>query len=75
MAEQQIQLYLLLTSGQAPIPTSPENYHLLHSPAGRIQYGVDYSSYMAQLAKDSGSAPGLKELWQQHGWFVVLVYW
>lgn len=75
MAEMQAQLFLLLSSGKIPTPTSPETYHLLHSPTGRIQYGVDYSTYMAQLARDMGSAPGLKELWREYGWFVTFVYW
>ena len=75
MAEQQIQLYLLVAAGRVPIPTSAEHYHLLHAPQGRIQYGVDYSSYMSQLARDMDSAPGLAQLWKEHGLFVLLVYW
>jgi dimethylaniline monooxygenase (N-oxide forming) len=75
MAEQQIQLYLLLTSHRVPIPRTAEHYHLLHKPEGRIQYGVDYSSYMSQLARDMGSAPGLGQLWREHGLFVLLIYW
>jgi dimethylaniline monooxygenase (N-oxide forming) len=75
MAEMQIQLFLLLSSNKIPTPTSPENYHLLHSPTSRIQYGVDYSTYMAQLAKDMGSAPSLKALMIEYGWFVTFLYW
>jgi dimethylaniline monooxygenase (N-oxide forming) len=75
MAEMQTQLFLSLNSGRAPIPTTPETYHLLHSPTGRIQYGVDYSTYMAQLARDMGTAPGLTELLATYGWFVTFVYW
>lgn len=75
MAEMQIQLFLLLSSGKIDTPTSPENYHLLHSPTSRIQYGVDYSTYMAQLAKDMGSAPSLKALMREYGWFVTFLYW
>lgn len=75
MAEQQIQLWLLLTTGQVPVPTSPETYHLLHTPTGRIQYGVDYSTYMATLARDMGSSPDLWELWRTHGAFVLFIYW
>ncbi|ORY32137.1 hypothetical protein BCR39DRAFT_479301 [Naematelia encephala] len=74
MAESQIQLFLSLTQGRIPIPTTPENYHLLHSATSRIQYGVDYSTYMATLARDVGSAPDLKELWKEYGWFVLFVY-
>jgi dimethylaniline monooxygenase (N-oxide forming) len=75
MAEMQIQLFLLLSTSQIETPTSPENYHLLHSPNSRIQYGVDYSTYMAQLAKDMGSAPSLKDLMVEYGWFVTFLYW
>jgi dimethylaniline monooxygenase (N-oxide forming) len=75
MAEMQVQLWLLLATGRIPRPTTPENYHLLHSPTSRIQYGVDYSTYQATLAGDMGSAPGLLELWKEHGWFVTLIYW
>ncbi len=75
IAEMQIQLFLLLAQSRIPIPRTPENYHLLHSPTARIQYGVDYSTYMATLARDMGSAPSLRELWAQYGWFVTFVYW
>lgn len=75
MAEMQAQLFLLLSTGSIPTPTSPETYHLLHTPKSRIQYGVDYSTYMAQLARDIGSAPSLSQLWNEFGWFVTLVYW
>ncbi len=75
MAEMQAQLFLSLTTGSISIPTTPENYHLLHTPTSRIQYGVDYSTYMAQLARDLGSAPSLGELWSKFGWFVMFVYW
>ena len=75
MAEMQIQLFLLLAAGKIETPTSPENYHLLHSPTSRIQYGVDYSTYMAQLAKDMGSAPSLRALVTEYGLFVAFLYW
>ena len=75
MAEMQAQFFLLLTKGQIAIPTSPETYHLLHTPTSRIQYGVDYSTYMAQLARDMGSAPSLWQLISEHGWFITFVYW
>lgn len=75
MAEMQAQFFLLLTTGQIKLPSTPENYHLLHSPTGRIQYGVDYSTYMATLAKDMGSAPSLRELVWKHGLFVTFIYW
>ncbi|GFZ52121.1 hypothetical protein JCM24511_09894 [Saitozyma sp. JCM 24511] len=75
MAEMQIQLFLLLTTQSIPLPNTPENYHLLHAKGSRIQYGVDYSTYQATLARDMGAAPGLMELWWEYGWFVVLIYW
>lgn len=75
MAEMQIQLFLLLTTGRIPIPRTPETYHLLHSPTARIQYGVDYSTYMSQLARDMGTAPAIGELLGRYGWFVTFVYW
>ncbi|KIR28167.1 dimethylaniline monooxygenase [Cryptococcus deuterogattii 99/473] len=74
IAEMQAQLFLLLAEKRIPIPVSPETYHLLHSPTSRIQYGVDYSTYMSTLAKDIGSAPGLLKLWWEYGWFVLFVY-
>ncbi|WWD19371.1 hypothetical protein CI109_103831 [Kwoniella shandongensis] len=76
IAEMQAQLFLLLSSPNRtiPIPTSPETYHLLHSPTSRIQYGVDHSTYMSTLAKDIGSAPSLRQLWNEYGWFVLFVY-
>lgn len=75
IAEMQAQLFTLLTEKRIPIPVSPETYHLLHSPTSRIQYGVDYSTYMSTLAKDIGSAPGLLRLWWEYGLFVLFVYW
>ncbi|WWC63622.1 uncharacterized protein I303_106227 [Kwoniella dejecticola CBS 10117] len=74
IAEMQTQLLLLLSQKRIPIPTSPETYHLLHSPTSRIQYGVDHSTYMSTLSKDIGSSPGLFELWWEYGWFVLFVY-
>lgn len=75
IAEMQAQLFILLAEKRIPIPVSPETYHLLHSPTSRIQYGVDYSTYMSTLAKDIGSAPGLLKLWWEYGSFVLFVYW
>lgn len=74
MAEMQTQFFFLLSQGKIPAPTSAEHYHLLHAKGGRIQYGVDYSSYMSQLARDMGSAPSLWELWREYGSFVTFVY-
>ncbi|WVR09297.1 hypothetical protein IAU60_006362 [Kwoniella sp. DSM 27419] len=74
IAEMQTQLFQLLSQGRVPVPTSPETYHLLHTPTSRIQYGVDHSTYMSTLAKDIGSAPSLWTLWREYGWFVLFVY-
>ncbi|WWC90360.1 uncharacterized protein L201_005293 [Kwoniella dendrophila CBS 6074] len=74
ISEMQTQLFQLLSQNKIPIPTSPETYHLLHSPTSRIQYGVDHSTYMSTLSKDIGSSPGLLELWRKYGWFVLFVY-
>lgn len=75
IAEMQVQFFLQLAQRRISPPTTSETYHLLHSPTSRIQYGVDYSTYMATLAKDMGSAPGLLQLWWQHGSFVLFIYW
>lgn len=74
MAEMQAQFFFLLSQGKVGVPTSAEHYHLLHGPGARIQYGVDYSGYMATLARDMGAAPGLLQLWREYGTFVTLVY-
>ena len=63
-----------LITGQMPIPTSPPHYHLLAKSTSRIQYGVDHSAYMSTLAKDFGGAPGLYELWREHGLKVLFTY-
>ena len=75
IAEMQIQLWLQLVQQKVPIPSTLETYHLLHSATSRVQYGVDYSTYQATLARDIGAAPSLGELWSQNGWFVTLTYW
>ncbi|WWC71229.1 uncharacterized protein I206_105182 [Kwoniella pini CBS 10737] len=74
ISEMQTQLFQLLSQNKISIPTSPETYHLLHSPTSRIQYGVDHSTYMSTLSRDIGSSPGLFELWREYGWFVLFVY-
>ena len=56
------------------LPSDPPHYHLLASKNSRIQYGVDYSAYMSTLARDFGGSPGLMQLWQEHGWRVLLAY-
>lgn len=75
IAEQQAMLWALLLLDKVPIPTSEPHYRLLASKTARIQYGVDHSSYMSTLAKDMGAAPGLWELYSEHGLQVLASYW
>jgi dimethylaniline monooxygenase (N-oxide forming) len=63
-----------LITNRMSIPTDPPHYHLLAAKSSRIKYGVDHSAYMSTLAKDFGGAPSLLELWQKHGWRVLLIY-
>ena len=74
ITEQQAMWWTALILGKMPLPTDPPHYHLLASKNSRIQYGVDHSAYMSTLARDFGGAPGLLELWQEHGWRVLLAY-
>ncbi|PWN48556.1 FAD/NAD(P)-binding domain-containing protein [Violaceomyces palustris] len=74
IAEMQAQLWTLILRGKLEPPTSTPHYYLLVKESARIKYGVDYSSYVSQLAKDMGSAPSLSELWWRHGLFVTLIY-
>lgn len=39
-----------------------------------MTYGVDYSSYTSQLARDMGAAPHLTDLLQNQGVFITLIY-
>ena len=55
-------------------PKHAGHYKLLHKENARIEYGVDYSSYMSVLAKDFGGAPSLLELWRVHGFKILLIY-
>ncbi|KAM0756380.1 hypothetical protein T439DRAFT_308852 [Meredithblackwellia eburnea MCA 4105] len=74
IAEQQAMFWTLLLLGKIPTPTSKPHYKLLVSEKARIQHGVDHSSYMSTLAKDMGSAPSLKDLWQHYGLKVLVCY-
>lgn len=62
-------------AGECPIPSSPPHYHLIVRDAAkaRITHGVDYSSYVSQLARDMGAAPGLWELWRTHGALILFI--
>lgn len=74
IAEQQAMWWTALILGEMQIPSDPPHYHLLSRESARIQYGVDHSAYMSTLAKDFGGAPGLLELWREHGVRVLLAY-
>jgi dimethylaniline monooxygenase (N-oxide forming) len=63
-----------LITGKMAMPTDPPHYHLLAAKASRIQYGVDHSAYMSTLARDFGGAPGLMELYREHGLRILLIY-
>ena len=63
-----------LITGKMDLPTDSPHYHLLAAKGSRIQYGVDHSAYMSTLARDFGGAPGLWELYREHGLRILLVY-
>lgn len=73
-AEMSAQLWSLVIADKLDAPTEKGHYHLLSRPQARIQYGVDYSSYVSQLARDMGSAPSLMQLWTEYGWQVLFIY-
>lgn len=75
ISEMQAQLWTLILRGKLSPPSSTPHYYLLVKEQARIKYGVDYSSYVAQLATDMGSQPSLRELWWKHGTLVLLTYW
>jgi dimethylaniline monooxygenase (N-oxide forming) len=74
IAEQQAMWWTALITNRMSMPTDPSHYHLLSPETSRIKYGVDHSAYMSTLAKDFGGAPGLAQLWREHGLKVLLVY-
>lgn len=75
IAEQQSMWYTSLILNKMPLPTKPGHYKLLPtSPTPRIDYGVDYSTYMSILASDFGGAPSLSSLLTAHGWRLTLIY-
>lgn len=74
IAEQQAMWWTALILGRMAEPRHPGHYKLLTRTNARIEYGVDYSTYMAVLAHDFGGAPGLLELWRAHGLQVLLIY-
>lgn len=73
-AELSAQLWALVIAGKLAPPQDQGHYYLLARPEARIRYGVDYSSYVSQLARDMGAAPSLGQLWREYGLRVLLVY-
>lgn len=73
-AEMSAQLWGLIIAGKVAIPQDIGHYYLLAKENARIRYGVDYSSYVSQLARDIGSDPGLWTLYTQYGLKVLLIY-
>ena len=74
IAEQQAMWWTALILGKMQEPRNAGHYKLLTKNEARIEYGVDYSTYMSLLARDFGGAPGLRELWRMHGLTVLFVY-
>src|ERR1700761_9172268 len=74
IAEQQAMWGTALILGKMQEPKHAGHYKLLTKNHARIEYGVDYSTYMSVLAQDFGGAPSLLELWRLHGRTVLLVY-
>jgi dimethylaniline monooxygenase (N-oxide forming) len=56
------------------LPTSEPNYTLQSPQTSGLDFGIDYSAYMATLANDIGAKPTLFSLWRQYGLKVLLVY-
>ncbi|KAK1220425.1 hypothetical protein PQX77_016806 [Marasmius sp. AFHP31] len=74
IAEMQSLFWISLIKNKVRNPLPPPHYHLLVKENARIKYGVDHSTYMSTLAKDIGAAPGLWELWREHGSHVLVCY-
>ena len=74
IAEQQAMWWTALILGKMEEPRHAGHYKLLTKNNARIEYGVDYSTYMSVLAQDFGGAPSMVELWRTHGLKVLLIY-
>ena len=74
IAEQQAMWWTALILGKMQEPNHAGHYKLLTKNNARIEYGVDYSTYMSVLAQDFGGAPSLLELWRLHGLTILLIY-
>lgn len=75
IAEMQSFFWVSLLKGQVQRPSSPPHYHLLVKKTARVRYAVDHGAYMSTLARDIGAAPGLWELFTEHGLHVLVCYW
>lgn len=73
-AEMCSQLWSLVLAGKLSPPRGKGHYNLLQPAEARITYGVDYSAYVSQLARDMHSDPGLWELWRDYGVKTMLCY-
>jgi len=74
ISEMQSMFWISIIKGEISTPTSQPNYYLLVKETARIKYGVDHGMYMSTLAKDIGAAPGLWDLWRQHGTHILACY-
>ncbi|KAJ3051195.1 hypothetical protein HK097_007842 [Rhizophlyctis rosea] len=74
ISEMQAMLWTLKLLNRLPPLPEATHYHLLHSPTSRIQYGVDYSSYVYQLATDMEATPSPLQLLRLYGFKVALSY-
>ena len=75
IAEMQSYFWVSLLKGQVKLPVDPPHYGLLVKENSRIHYGVDHGAYVSTLARDIGAAPGLWELYREHGLHVLICYW
>ena len=74
ISEMQAQLWImqLLAPTRLPRPLKYEDHYRLRRPEdSRIDYGVDYESYVYQLALDIGNAPGFLDVVPM-GWKTLL---
>ncbi|KAI0094077.1 FAD/NAD(P)-binding domain-containing protein [Irpex rosettiformis] len=74
IAEMQSFFWVSFLKGHIKRPLSLPHYHLLMKENARIKYGVDHGAYMSTLAKDIGAAPGLWELFREHGLHILICY-
>jgi dimethylaniline monooxygenase (N-oxide forming) len=80
LGEQQAMWYTALLLGRMRcLPTSAPHYTLRPAPPQGIgfsieDHGIDYSAYMATLARDMGALPPLRTLWREYGPKTLLAY-